>query len=76
MSTIRGIDYIALADEALTHEGSEAYFGATVAQLGTFLATHPNLWTNDGKSGWYTRARLGHALIGNTASRARDTALA
>ena len=75
MSTIRGIDYIALADEALTHEGSEAYFGATVAQLGTFLATHPNLWTNDGKSGWYTKGDFDRALRAHIVRSAPDTGL-
>jgi hypothetical protein len=34
-------DHIALATEALTAEGPDAYHGANVAQLATFLGTTP-----------------------------------
>ena len=36
-------DYIALATEALTHEGADAYHGANVDQLATFLRNNPML---------------------------------
>ena len=53
-------DYIALATEALTAEGPDAYLGAylgaTVTQLAEFLAGNTDLWTCD-EDGWTTHRR-------------------
>ncbi|MFZ2547299.1 MAG: hypothetical protein WAX12_04880 [Candidatus Microthrix subdominans] len=52
-----------LAQEALTHEGPDAYSGATIDQLAEFLDAHPNLWvaaTDD--SSWHTLTGFTEAL--------------
>lgn len=54
-------DYIALATEALTHEGADAYHGANVDQLATFLRNNPMLWTCD-EDGWTTQPEFDAAL--------------
>ena len=63
-------DTIALATEAITYEGSDAYHGATVEQLAEFLDTHTPLWepaTED--SAWTTLDGFGEALRSTMAAQ-------
>lgn len=54
-------DHTALATEALTHEGADAYHGANVDQLATFLRNNTDLWTCD-EDGWTTQPEFDAAL--------------
>ena len=54
-------DHTALATEALTAEGPDAYLGATVTQLAEFLAGNTDLWTCD-EDGWTTQPEFDAAL--------------
>jgi hypothetical protein len=67
-------DYIALATEALTAEGPDAYLGANVDQLATFLAGNTHLWTCD-EDGWtLSRSSTPPCAHRQAAEAARDAA--
>ena len=53
-------DHIALATEAIAHEGSDAYLDADPHILAVFLTEHPDLWTPPtADSAWSTHAGFG-----------------
>lgn len=65
MNTTYGTDIGALAEEALTYEGPDAYHGASPDELSEFMSARPDLWVPaDGTSAWVALDGFDAALAG------------